>query len=803
MANGTQTVDLAELAKKYGGKSVASATPQAPKLLTDMAALAAKHGGKPVAPSQSKTPSQAQTDPFRSGVMEATGFNPDKIISKGGFVPQSKEMASELGQNLESFGKSVLQNPVKGIAAPIRQMALALEFHTGKPYLDSELKKQGIDETAIDEIRRGFEKDDHQALAHGAGRLVGALGNVLGAVEAPKVLSDVAGVGEAASDLSKKRAIISDASNKMLDNLRDNHNATIDTAVKAERARIAGNVASLNTKDIAADPNGYVPQKLAIATLDQAISDKKAQVLFDKRMLPKVAQVRGLLEGHGQNLTFNDLKQVRSIVGGTVSKATGVEKAVLGDYYSSLTKNLKGRAAHLGGLSEWEDYNSSTERLADHEKGLIPELKDSKTGLDYAKKIAIGSNKGRLGNLIKDLHLPDDFFSKDIKTHKAIINFAKMSEGDSITARTASRLTAIRQYPKTAFLGAAAGATVGRAFGTAVGSPMAGSFIGLTLGAVLAHDLMSKFDAARAIREIGGPEGVTGRYGVPSPSGAGPSTTGPGGPPGGTPSPTQPPALPSGSSPSLPPVDTSTLSPALAKLLPPSSKEVVRGAGDISDEAKAAQVKSEAAKVGGREAKGLEAEKATAGNVPFQKAQLDAAIDRSKEIIRDSKSTVEEKEIAASQLKVYREQAAKLEAKPEPKVTKAAPEARGRTESARSGMTKDTPEARRAKAAERIAAKREEASRTQIKGSLEDQARQVAGRMDFQGRSVPELEEGLQELYGENGKRFLVEFRKIAKQQKWAPEVYRGYLEDTIDRRAKELASKPNLPGLTTEAKKD
>src|SRR4029077_18057829 len=184
-----------------------------------------------------------------------------------------------------------------------------------------------------------------------------------------------------AKDATTGRAIISATSHDFLNNLKDEHSQAIDTAVKAERARIGGNVESINVKDIAKDPKGYVPQKLAVATLDQAIQDKKAGVLYDKRMLPKVSQVRGLLEGHANNMTFNDLKQVRSIVGDSLNKASGVEKAVLGDYYHSLTNNLKSRANFLGSSIEWEDYNKAAEKLAKHEDGLISELKDSKTGL--------------------------------------------------------------------------------------------------------------------------------------------------------------------------------------------------------------------------------------------------------------------------------------------------------------------------------------------------------------------------------------------------------------------------------------
>jgi len=708
--------------------------------------------------------------PFSSGVASGMMLDPTAIAKQSTTIGQVKEVGKEMGRGALDLGISILKDPLS----------------IGKP-IDAIVKGQ---ESAYKKVHEGLKSGNHDEIMNGLGEAVGNLSMLLGGAKSAREGFGVSSAARdavfTAKDLTTKRAIVSAASHGVLDSLKDEHKAAIDTAVKAERARIGGNVQAINVKDISADPNGYMPQKLAIATLDQAVSNKKANVLLNKRMLPKVAQVRGLLEGHSQNLTFNDLKQVRTVVGNALENATGVERAILSDYYDSLSKNLKGRSSHLGSLQEWEDYNEGSNKLSEHEKGIIAELTDSKTGLEYAKKIGSEQNGPRLSTLESDLKLPKGFFEKAVKDYKPIINFAKMTEGDSIVAKTANRLIALKQHPISAAMGGTAGVLAGRAVGTAIGSPMAGSFIGLTLGAAFMHDLMSKYDAARAIREIGGPSGVMGFRSGQAPSSSGASgakpSTGLGGG-GSSPSPTQPSGnIPPGS-PS--PVNTSTLSPALANLLPEMAKDKVKS--------------STTTEIGGREAKGLEVEKAVSRNIPFQKAQFDAAIDRSKEIIRDSKATSEEKAIAASQLKNYREWAAKLE---EPKVTKVAEGQHGRESSARKGMTKDTPEARRAKARERIAAKREEASRTQIKGSLEDQARQVAGRMDFQGKSNIELEEGLQTLYGDNGKRFLKEFKNIAKQMKWSEEVYRGYLEDTIDRRAEELSSKPNIPGLDTKPKK-
>jgi len=910
------------------------------------------------APQPGLTPTE-KAHPFGSGVATGGMFDAEKIGQQKTTLGSMKEVGKEMGSGALDFAKSVAKDPLN-VGNPIDQMVK-------------------IEKDAYRDVHDGLKSGNHDQTMHGLGLAVGHLAMLLGGAKSSEDVAKVGGGGGgggfsggardavfAAKDLTAKRAIVSAASHATLDALKDDHSQALDTAVKAERQRIGGAVQALNTKDIAADPKGYVPQKLALATLDQAVSDKKAQVLLDKRMLPKVAQVRGLLEGHAQNLTFNDLKQVRSVVGDSLSKATGVEKAVLGDYYSSLSKNLKGRAAHLGGLPEWEDYNSSAEKLADHEGGLIPELKDSKTGLEYAKKIVSEQNQGRLNNLAKDLHMPYDFFQKAAKEHKAIINFAKMSEGDSLVAKTANRLIALKQHPIAASLGGALGVTAGRALGTAVGSPMAGSFIGLTLGAAAAHELMSKYDAAKAIREIGGPSGVMGtRPSAPQnqsskqapggPTGGGSPSALP--PQGGGPPPAQPPGItPGSSSPSVGRVNPSTVSSSLLKLLKlgwvqeaegdvekagkdvESLKQRVEdakkgmtprlGQGSNAFDKPDTRVQASEAKAEPKvtkaspETKSITTAKVNKPyyemNVDELKKELDRetqsekqdAIDvfgkekaaKYEKLVRASESsnhvtadaasklrqemedglTPEQQDrlfgksnnftnLSAEDIKHFHEKVSSIQGeneaelgrsmkqamtdigqadlkKPElmdPRQQRAyamlragseiaqskgwdlnevykeafkasakqfrdpedaafmlrrfAPEERGRMESTRSGMTKDTPEARKAKAAERIAARRAEASRTNIKTSLEDQARQVAGKMDFQGKSNIELEEGLQTLFGENGKRFLKQFQSLARQQKWSEEVYRGYLEDTIDRRAKELAQRPNIPGLGTE----
>jgi hypothetical protein len=583
-----------------------------------------------------------------------------------------------------------------------------------------------------------------------------------------------------------KHAIIA-ASNKVLDDLKDTQvgktgvrlsqdNSALGIAIKAKKASIEGNVSGLLAKDRAANPGGASPKGLIVNVIDQAINDKDAKELQSGGYLPETTAVRKLVtENYGNNLTLSNIKDIRSIIGELKDRASGKDLAVLGDLYSSFTDHAEGLSKQIGGLKEWMEYNEETEKLSNLQKGIIKQLKDHDTGLQYGNFISKESNAGRLSDLESDIGLPKDFFKNTVNDFGPVRRFANLSEGGSETGVKGGRLGAVmRHLPVT---GPAMVATGFAMKPFASGIPYANYVMALGT-AIKLDDFMNRMDAARAIRELGGPDGVTGRYGMPEsfqgnkgPSGppapgpqrpAGPSNLPPGPSGGVSPTPQPPPTVnPAGSLPSGSPKG---LSPALEKLVP---KEAPLPS---HDELMEAMIK-----------KGVD--NALADKSATQR--LDAA---------SGKPGYQDVERRAAKQLIDQYMGPERRAT----VTKVPEEARGREPSARSGMTKDTLEARRAKARERIAAKREESMRTQQKSSLEDQARQIAGKMDLLNRSTPELEEGLQELYGDRGKIFLKEFKKIGKQQGWTEDVYRGYLQDTIDKRAKELASRPNIPGTET-----
>jgi hypothetical protein len=747
MANGTQTVDLTELAKKYGGKPAAQATPQATKPLIDLAALAAKHGGKPVAPSTPTAPQNPvhKDRPFTAGAYDAFGLNAEKIVpmtDKGvmGTVKGTGEALKETGENI---GKWIVSSSNDPLHIPDPMMAM------GNNLKDS-----------FKEVKEGLEEGNHEKLMHGLGLATGTLAPIL----ADKVPGMAKGVSFAAKDISAQRAIVSAASHGALDNLRDEHSAAIDTAVKAEKARIGGNVAALNTKDLAADPSGFKPSPDKLAEVDKAVLDKKANVMLSKNQLSKVAQLRSLVEGYVKakpKLTFDDLKQIRTVIGDLNSKATsGLEGSILSDLYKSSTNELKARSIKLNGLNEWNDYNETTEKVSGHEKGLIPELKDSKTGLEYAKKISSEQNQGRLSTLESDLKLPKDFFKKTVKDYKPITNFAKMTEGDSLQAKLTNRLIALKGHPIVATMGAAAGGAAGRALGTSLGMPLVGTFAGVAFGADIAHSLLSKYDAAKAIRDIGGPSGVMGVRSQAPPSSTASSSTGPGG--GGSTPPTAPPVsnTPSGSPPSAPSAGLSEEGPSLAE------KAIKEGYNKEYDKP-----------VDRRQ------------NLELRKA-LDKLKDKPNEALEHFRKATE----AARKSET---KATPAEIKTESKVTKAPPEAA-------SHATKDAERMRKGRASGKYA--------SQTSGgdivSKAEAMKKPGGKITTGGvEDIPLLESKLAEQYPKlGGKKFVAKFRRALDETYGKdytennPEHYKTYLAEAVEKRAAEIAKdeaiEAKIPGL-------
>lgn len=712
-------------------------------------------------PGAEEKPPVEKAMPFSSGVAQGAMLDPTKIAEKKTTLGQMGEVGKQFATGGLEFLKSVAKDPLN-VANPIDEM----------------VKGQ---KDAYKDIHEGFTKNNHDQLMHGLGLAVGNMALIMGGVKSAKegmgVGAAAKDVGFAAKDLSAKRAIVGAASHSMLDELRktqvdntvrDASGKPVDLsklgiATKAERARIGGNVNSINISDTATNPKGYVPVKIVLGTVDQAISDKKAGVLMQKKALPKVAQIRGLVEGHGGgNMTFDNLKQVRTIIGRLSEQAKGIESSILGDLYGSFTDSMRNRAARLGKVKEFNEYIEATDKLDKHEKGLIKTLQGTKTGFDYYKFISDGTNKPNLNRLVTDLHLPSDFFDKTTKDYNKIHYYANLSKGDSLVARLTNRLIAMKGHPIVGTLGGVTGLELGRTIGGALGSPMIGSFAGFTFGAALAHDFISKYEAAQAIRGLGGPSGVMGtpRATPPASQPQNPNqpSPGPGGPSGAAPT-----ALaPKGGVPPTP-VKPSGLSPALARLLPETRAEVSEKVKETAHEA-----------------------------------------------LHHHEAPEAEPEIPEGITNKAKAEQVKSEAKP----TKVPSEARGREASKRPGMTKDTPEARKAKAAARIASRRASGELgTSTSGgnvvekaeAIREQAKALSGKVtpeSLRTVSIIDIEEAAKELDHTPNKKIYKYLQALRRRDKWSDEVYRGYLSDYILKDVEEKSKGPNIPGLDAPTKK-
>jgi hypothetical protein len=777
----TQTVDLAELAKKYGGKPVA----QGAKPSVDLTALAAKYGGKSVSnqakpASQGPAPSSTSNPipPYQGGY---AGFTPGHMASNAGqgiknivqgitgTGPKGEGSLVEIGANIEKHLPEMGQQ-----SEEIRSQAKAA-FKRGGVSGDIEGYTKGV-LSQIPMLGPWLNDKYNQAMSGDVG---GSLAETATTAALAKVIDTVNEKGpNAARDIKNAfpKHVIVGVSNLALDHIKDGQvgdaiiegsrdTSKLGQAIQATKDRNGAKYSSVNTADKIKDPGGFRQPQEGLNEVDKAVADKGAEALLQKKMLSNVSKIRALYENRKGNLSFNDIKQIRTFIGQYRDVSKGVENSILGDLYASHSNTLIKRAKELGPdhVKEYLEANADTENLKNHQDGIITELKSKKTGLQYFNEITKESNQGRLTKLENDLHLPTGYFADTARNFRPLHRLAALTEGSSTTGLKGSRISAFMRHPIGSSAGIGVGGAVGGAAGMlAGGHAMVGSIMGMTAAAMKVDDFINRYDAAKKIREMGGPDNVTGR-GQATPSRAS-SQQGPGG--GGSSSPMHPPVMPPGS-PLLgsgTPLAANTVNPKLQKLLAPGWVQEAKG---VLKDTKIEE---------GLKAKIAENESIKKGEAPLP-GQGSNAFDKP-----DTRAKAPE-------------------TKTEPKVTKAPPEARGRVESVRKGMTKDTPEARNAKAAERIAKNREEATRTQIKGSLEDQARQVAGKMDFQGKSNIELEEGLQTLFGDNGKRFVKQFQALAKKQKWSDDVYRGYLEDTIDRRVKELASKPAIPGLNSVVK--
>jgi hypothetical protein len=641
-------------------------------------------------------------------------------------------------------------------------------------------------------------------------------------------------------DVLKKRAIVAASSHEVLKKDTDTFKNTIADSYKTAKDQGVGKLVQNIVK---ADQLDSQSKGLSGSThagnidkvIDGIVKAKGAGDNYNDATveLPGTKIIKDAIklkvDKKGPLLSWDDLKDINQAAEFAKQAAYGKDAAVVGDFTAKLRSVMRGRAAQLGPdrLADHDEYVQTMKDLSTHKDGILTKLNNADTPLKFMNELGKESNRPDLDRLFKTLEkhggLPSDYMDKFLADHKLITHFANASEGDTKLSKLTNRLIAMKSHKVAGTLGLTAGATVGHLVGTATGIPLMPTFVGASFTAAFMADLMDKYNAAQQIREIGGPSGVTGNRPIPSsPSGASPQQ-GPGG--GGlSPSPTRPPGnMPSGSPPSgsSVPVDTSNISPALAKLLKPAEE------------------------VGGREAKGADEPKVTSetgGSIHDQETEtesqkqsrltevkkrikneverarsikagaddprpsflvgvrehleaqlLDPSISEKEKIgIRDAIERVKERE------RPFYEAADKAktsETKTEPKVTKAPPEARGRVPSKRKGMTKDSPEARNAKAAEHIAEKR-------ASGELatESSGENVAGKAAIsiekarlqQGKSLPEdllnldvrtIEDQFSQTWvdgGKDGKFVLNAMKKAKKIEEWDDYTYKQAMLDGI-----------------------
>lgn len=698
-----------------------------------------------------------------------------------------------------------------------------------------------------------------------SGDLGGAGTELATTAAAGKVLSNLQEKGvTTAEDLKNSfpKHVIVAAANDTLDSSAKDFKANMAQAVKNTNESIGNKVKLIASADRTASPNGSFLKSDISQTTQDAIDSVNAQHLD----LPGTKIIQKALSRYGNTLTWEDVKDLRSAVDAARQGATGKDLAILGRLQKVYSEALEQRARQLGKLPEYQEYTDTTKSLREHQNGIVSKINDADTGLKTFNELAKQSNRPQLNDLFHILEkhggMPSNYLDNLLEDHSKIGRLAALAEGTTYTGERGGRLGSIMRHPLVA--GTAMAATGAATSGT----PLGLRFI-LSLGAAMkADDIMNRYEAAKQIRELGGPDGVTGRYGQAplgnqtpfGPSGptgpqqpAGPGLPPAGGPTGGVPNPppTRPPVPPAGPSPSPSPVGL--LSPALQKLVRPSEEVMVQppstSRGTPTGEARIFEGKSgtlppelhaDLEKQAGRKLTNDEAVALDRANLERQMGQ--GKPDESSAIREEHRSKLEAKgrpeefthvttETLPSGVKVHtqtgvselhdleqklidsgrikredipRLRRAALEKAPQYKgqeyyeailrryLTKVPEEARGREPSARTGMTKDTAEARKAKARERVAKAREEAGRTQQKSSLEDQARQLAGKVTPQSlKNVPlvEVEEAAKEFDHTPNQMIWRGLQKLKRSQGWTEDVYRGYLEDfilkSIDMKAK------------------
>ena len=527
--------------------------------------------------------------PFTSGVATGMGFDPKMLESVTKFklgdklypvnhpmIQQGAEIVKQAAKGMGQWMEATAKDPFK-VVDPLESMARVVEFHTGTKWDAFGLHKAGIEETALDEIGKGIKSGNKEQLEHGAGRLVGGLSTIFAAVEAPEVASKLKAVpGEVVetakvANEARNKSVVTAAANNVLQH--DAKNVIIPTIVQAVKntqesiGRRVKNIADADRVDSAQAGRAGSFTRTDMAT---AIKDAVDATNAQKVPKPATAKVIKTLSRYGQDMSWEDLKDLRSVVGSALSEAAGKDRAVLGKLYDDYLGKMKARAVQLGKTDAFDEYVTNTRELQKHKDGIISKLQGADTGLKLYTELAKASNKPELNDMFNLLErhggIPSGFVDELVKTRRPIFDLAKRADGGDASG---GRLGALLRHPM-----AAGTAMVGTGLGLSLASPVpiTGSFVASLIAAQKAANFMDRFDAVKAMRSIrrATPPNLLKGAPTPFPGGAGPSATPSG---GGTP-PSAGPVTPSGTSPVRP---SAPVSPSVGAPAAPASLEELMG----------------------------------------------------------------------------------------------------------------------------------------------------------------------------------------------------------------------------------
>lgn len=503
----------------------------------------------PVAPPQgfSKGTPEAKA-PFQSGVVSGMGIDTSKLTGRSDSA-QWAEVVKQATKGMGDWMDSTIKDPAH-IADPFEGLARLVEFHIPKPaslggghWDPFDLKKAGIDETALDAIGKGIKSGDSAKIENGAGRFVGGLATIAGGLEAPEVGKIPKALGEVASDvrMAHKKAVIIAAANNVLEG--DMKNVIVPTIVKGVKAtqesigrRVANIVDADKVDNVAKGKAGSFTRIDVANAIKQAVDDTNA----GKVAKPGVSQVIKALSRYGQDMTWDNMKDLRGAIDEAMFKSGGKDLAALGRLREWSTNQLKDRATALGKTDAWEEYNDVSRKLNDHKRGIISKLQDANTGLKGYNELAKASNQPQLNELFSLLErhggIPANFVRDMVKSRKGLHDLANLSEGGDAGGVKGGRMGAVLRHPKMA-----GAAMIGTGMGMSMSPiPLTGSFVASLIAAQKVANFMDRYDAAKNLRKIGEaaqrprvplvtppPQGATPTGGGATPSPQAPPPSGP------------------------------------------------------------------------------------------------------------------------------------------------------------------------------------------------------------------------------------------------------------------------------------